>query len=536
MSFDNDLQQTINSIGKSISDNEKLFTPVLASKLAGCLKARPQDQTFGAMSRVIEGLVEHNTLFISRAELKSLYGKLYSRGTAFGDEFSEELGETPYQPEITLAKSDNSTFSAPPAGDQVLANALESVFDPSIPLKQYSQVIANKALKSVASTLGIWNLSPAKLSVSDGNQKFLIIQADYETPKGLTSFYVPVETTKNEVSDPEIFIGTTLGPQELNNKEIKAYLTQYAGTKMKVAGSQLLSLLTTSATEKREVSDAELAVIRFNASRTDQADFFQGQVVGLTVEASGKPDVQSPKLDDIFSFEKNFTSPQGLASWQFGDKVSIARNAIVRQLQSFGYSNPQVVVQKSDTDTIFYGVSLDTGKVAFTVPVKITGGIVSQPSFMLCNGSIADFSRDGINTMVSQNKTDVKVASVASAMASLKPSEIIDGLRIAIAEGNIAKAEDALNVLANSGDMKAHATAFQLYMTAMASASLPKLEETKCSKQIKSSVSEHPICSHTGLPTHKVYQDKFGNCLPLYRRGMDETYEGATFLNAKVFG
>src|SRR6202020_487113 len=115
----------------------------------------------------------------------------------------EELGETPYKPEITTSNRDDSTFSAPPAGDQVLANALESVFDPSIPLKQYSQAIANRALKSVASTLNIWNLTPAKLSVSDGNQKFLVIQADYETPKGLTSFYVPVETNKNQVADPE---------------------------------------------------------------------------------------------------------------------------------------------------------------------------------------------------------------------------------------------------------------------------------------------------------------------------------------------
>jgi hypothetical protein len=51
-----------------------------------------------------------------------------------------------------------------------------------------------------------------------------------------------------------------------------------------------------------------------------------------------------------------------------------------------------------------------------------------------------------------------------------------------------------------------------------------------------SKVSEHSICGHTGLPIHKVFQDKNGNCQPLYRRGMDETYEGASFMNAKIFG
>lgn len=53
---------------------------------------------------------------------------------------------------------------------------------------------------------------------------------------------------------------------------------------------------------------------------------------------------------------------------------------------------------------------------------------------------------------------------------------------------------------------------------------------------IKNSTSEHPICSHTGLPVHKVFQDKDGNCQPMYRKGMDETYEGASFMNAKIFG
>ena len=63
-----------------------------------------------------------------------------------------------------------------------------------------------------------------------------------------------------------------------------------------------------------------------------------------------------------------------------------------------------------------------------------------------------------------------------------------------------------------------------------------KTAETKCSKMIKSAVSEYPVCSHTGLPINKVYQDKDGHCRPLFRKGMDETYEGATFINAKIFG
>jgi hypothetical protein len=52
---------------------------------------------------------------------------------------------------------------------------------------------------------------------------------------------------------------------------------------------------------------------------------------------------------------------------------------------------------------------------------------------------------------------------------------------------------------------------------------------------VKNAHSSHRICGHTNLPLHKVYQDKEGNCRPLYRKEMDETYQGAYFLNSKIF-
>jgi hypothetical protein len=533
MSLDK-LHQLVGSLTKAVADNEKLATPILAAKLARCSAANPGDQTLGTMARVMANMSANNTLFIRRAELKSLYKKLYSSNSKFAQLFQEELGEAPAEPSVTTFVHDDTVQSNPyHVGDQVLANALESVFDRSIPVKMYSQPVADKAVKSVVTALDAWNLRPTKLAVSDGNDKFIVIKADYETPKGITSFYVPVEVNKNDVAEPEVFMGNA-GPQDLNHTTIKAYLTQHAGGKLKVDGASILGVLTTAASEHRDVSDAELAVTRLNATRQGKSEFFEGQVVGLKVEAAAKADVSLPKSDEFVSFEKQFTSPQGQATWLFGaDKVATARNHIVRELTSFGFSKPQVVVTGHDEHTMFYGVSLDTGKVAFTVPVKVTEGKLNKPTVMLCNGSIATFDKEGINQLVSENKTDIRVAAAASTMSALKPSEVINDLRKAVDEGNHAKAEDALNVLAGCGDQKAYATGFQVYMSALAG---EKTVETKCSKMMKSAVSEYPVCTHTGLPVNKVYQDKDGNCRPLFRKGMDETYEGATFINAKIFG
>ena len=532
------LQQLVGSLAKAINANERLAAPIVAAKLARCAAAYPQDKTIGMVSRVVHEMAAKN-VFIRKAELKSLYHQYHTVNTKFAELFQEELGETPAEPSVTTMQRDESVkTNAYEVGDQVLANALESVFDSHIPLKMYSQPMAEKAMRSVGSTLDAWSLKPSKLSVSDGNDKFIVVKADYETPKGVTSFFVPVEVKKNDVVEPAVFMGNT-GPEDLNHTTIKAYLTQQAGTKTKIGATDILTALTHAASDKREVTAVELAITRLNAERQGKSDFAGSpdMWLGMKVEAAAKKDVELPKSDEFFSFEKKFTSPQGLASWRFGaDKVGTARDHITRELQSFGFARPQVVVTGNDDHTIFYGVSLDTGKVAFTVPVKVVADKLQKPTVMLCNGSLASFDKAGINSLVSQNKTDTKVAAVASNFATLKPSEVLNNLRQALAEENYAKAEDALNVLANCGDAKAYAIAFDAYKAGLAG---HKTAETKCSKMIqpkKGSVSEHPICSHTGLPVNKVYQDKNGYCRPLFRKGMDETYEGASFLNAKILG
>jgi hypothetical protein len=528
------LQQLVTSLAKAVDYNQKIATPILSAKLAKYTKAYPQDKTIGIVSRVVRDMVDHQTMFIRKADLQALYNQHHTFGTKFAELFQDELGQKPAEAPVTTMQRDESVkMNAYEVGDQVLANALESVFDNHIPLKMYSQPLAEKAMRTVGTTLDAWSLKPSKLSVGDGNDKFIVVRADYETPRGVTSFYVPVEVKKNDVVDPEVFMGNT-GPSDLNHTTIKAYLTQQAGSKTKVGATDILTALTHAASDKREVTAAELAVTRLNAKRQGMSEFFEGSVVGLKVEAAAKPDVELPKSDEFFSFEKKFTTPQGLASWRFGvEKVDTARKHITRELQGFGFATPQVVVTGNDDNHIFYGVSLDTGKVAFTVPVKVADGKLQKPTVMLCNGSLAAFDQDGINKLVSDNKTDTKVAAVASNFATLKPSEVLQNLRQALADENFAKAEDALNVLANCGDKKVYELAFDVYMKGLAGV---KTAETKCSKMIKSANSEFPVCSHTGLPINKVYQDKNGYCRPLYRKGMDETYEGASFLNAKILG
>jgi len=534
MSLDK-IQKLVNSLAKSVDDNGRIATPILAAKLAKATVAYPGDQTIGAMSRVISKMASNNTLFIRKADLKGLYQKLHTRNTKFAELFQDELGLVESLPTPTLMPRDETVqVNTYEVGDQVLANALASVFDKHAPLKMYSQLLADKALSSVASTLDAWNLRPSTLTVDDGNDKFLVIKADYETPRGITSLFVPVETRNNKVSEAAVFMGNT-GPQELNHTAIKTYLNTQAGSKLQLSATGILSVLTAAVSENREVSDTEIALTKLTASRQGKSEFFQNSIVGQKVAEASKKDVQLPKYDEFSSFEDQFTSASGQAVWQFGvNMVKTAAEHISRELTGFGHKNPQVTVAKSDTTTILYNVSLDAGRVGFFVPVKIANDKLVKPSLMLCNGSVSQFDQEGIDKLYVSNSSDFKAAAAASPQSGLRASEVLQNLRAALAEGNYATAEDALNVLANCGDTKAHATGFAVYMAGLAQKDATPV--TKCAHQIKNNTSEHPICAHTGLPAHKVYQDKEGNCRPLYRRGMDETYEGAVFNNSKIFG
>lgn len=530
------IQQLVSSLAKSLDDNEKLATPILSAKLAKYLDVYPQDQTLGAMSRVIEKMASNNTLFIKKADFKSLYGKLYTRNTKVAELFQDELGIVNNEPNIkTYERDDAAQLNPYTVGDPILSNALNSVFDGS-PIKMYSQVLANQALKNVASALDACSLRPSSLLIEDGNDKFLMIRAEYETPKGVTSFYVPMEIRSGKIAEASVFMGNS-GPQDLDHNNVKSYIKANAGNKLKANGTAILGLLTNAYSENREISAAELALTKLNATRQGKSEFFHNQIVGQKMAEASVKDVQLPKYDQYESFEQSFTSPAGIASFQFGaDKVKIGREHIARELSCYGHKNVQVTVTGSDENTIFYSISLDAGRVGFVVPVKLADGKLSKPSVILCNGSVSSFNQEGVNQLYVNNQSDFKAAAAASPQYSLKPSDLIINIKQALQDGNHEKAEDALNVLANTGDTKAYAIGFQSFVQGLSGKIVNASDEPKCNKMIKNASSEHPVCSHTGLPVHKTYIDKEGNCRPLYRKGMEEGYEGAVFNNSKIFG
>lgn len=521
----------INSLVNTIDANEKLALAFLLSKAEKYSEQYPEDQTLGNMVRVLSHMSKTKT-FIKRAELKDLYRRLHSRNTKFAQFFPEELQiteSTPTTKTLTHDLNEGQEIDMYSSADPVLASALSSLFD-NKPLKSYSEKLAVQAVKTVLSSLEAWDLSPVKINVVDGNEKFLVIQADYETPKGITSFYIPVETPNSKIIESNLFIHN-FGIQDLNNFNVKSYLTKYAGLKLQLSGKGVLHTLVTATTEKRDISDVELALVKLNASRSNKMEFFStNNIIGQKLEKTAQKDVQVPKYNDFEHLEQTFASPVGTATFKFGSLVKTAQDHIHRNLVSFGHKNPQINVIKSDDKSISYGVSLGIG-TAFIVPVKISNAKIEKPEVVLCKGEIAPFSQEGINSL---QETDYKVAAIVSSQANLNPERLISNITDSLAQGNQAAADDALNVLINSNDSSACKLGFQAYLQGLTKKA--EVSTVSCSMILKNKTSTEPLCGHTGLPLHKVCQDKNGNCMPNYRKGMTDKYEGAFFNNYKIFG
>ena len=532
----NDIKKSADVLFKLIEDGEKVALPFFAEKLARASENYPEDYTIGAMSGIVARMASSNKMFITRAEIKDLYKRLYARNTKFSELFSNELGEIVRvaAPQIYNRENEDESLSIINKAyeklvDPALANALNSAFGNNV--KTYTSVAADEAQTVCLNSFTRCKLS-AKVDVANGREDVIICRASFETPKGKTLVLIPVEIVANRALLPTTFVGND-GPVDFTKANLENYIISNAGKKLSVNDGVLLTALA-NIKDSNEISNVDIALTKLNAEKEAKADFSQGQVLFQKVASEAKnlvvktPTYKDPEMQ---SFADQFETPLGMANFTFGTKaVDASKRFLVNALNSFGLKNPQVSILDATDSSLTYAVSLSGGKVAFRVPVNAKENFL--PNVIISNGGIRDFSLNSIQDLFKLEATDNKAAAIASPLYSLKASELVDAVRISVAEQNYAQAEEALNVLAEVNDDKAYQTAFSIYSNSLAGV---KQAETKCNHIVKSSASTHSLCGHTGLPLHKVYQDKNGNCHPLYRKGMDESYEGASFLNSKIF-
>lgn len=542
------LDELITKTAKALFDNEKFAIAVLAVRAQKVAQVCPTDQTLVGMANFLtKRAASSNSAFITRAELKDVYNKLHTSNNKFVTAFADELGvqEAPKPKGMTRDPNEGKNLvegAYERFADPVLSNALSSIFDKNAVVKMYSNATAQSAQKSCAFELDKQGATPKKIDVVAGQSDVLICQATYDTPKGESHMLVPVEIKQQRALLPTMFLSRA-GFVDLKADLIKEHLLSTAGKSHKVDIQKVLEVIATAKNGSPEpISEVEQIIIRTAAAKgTPSYD-----PNGILYQEVDQPildvaEAQYEQPEEIQAFAQRLTSTTGVAEFTLGkNAVSMGRTLVHSLLSKFGYKNAQIAVADSNNNTIFYAVAIEAGN-GFKVPVKVEkGGRIHEPSIIIADGKVVEFSKLGISQLLSEGVKDHKVGMMASPMYDLKPTDLIKQIKSAMYEDDYRKAEDALDILRAGNDDKAFRVGYELYVQALGNKSELKKEastreEVCCNKQHKTASSKYVICSHTNLPIHKVYQDKNGDCHPLYRKDMSETSEGGSFLHSKIY-
>lgn len=524
MSNQETLKKLAASLASFIDDNEQVPLSFFSAKLVRAQENFPNDYTIGMMNTVVARMNDKK-MFISRAEIKDLYQKFYSTNNKFASVFSDELGFKSVEEKERIVPADYDDKAFKEGSAKLADQELLDIFRSALGDGSGESFAIKEAVSACQNQLKMLGIS-AEVNGAAAQNEMVVCVASFETPRGKTSVFLPVEMLNKKAFAPTVFIGNK-GTQDLNYSNLVEYLKSQAGNKLDFDAQSVLKVAVCARNDKREISDVDFAINKLASSNEELSNLLTNSLVYA-------PKHNSAELDSI---AKTFDSKSGLAKFTFGDKVDQGKLMVARMLNTAGLKTYNISVVDSDDNSIVYAISANGGTVAFKVPVKVAGDQLLPPSVLVCAGEVRDFSKDSISVLVRENGFDRQAASIASPLYGNKPSELVETIRSAMKEANYSKAEEALTVLSESGDSKAYAKGLGLFTIGLNDKKAENLEESihKCALIVKSRHSQYDICGHTGLPLHKVYTDKHGDCVPIYRKAMADTYEGATFVHSKVF-
>ena len=515
------LKKLAEGLSEKISDSDKFFTGVLASRLVQASYENPSDVTIKTMASFLSKRSESGNSMISRSELKQVYSKLYTTSTRCDRYISKELGSTilPFNEENKVEKVANRKELDMYAGaDKDLVDVLSSLLSSGGKVANaFSKTASLNAINVCERVL------PGNPSIDTfaGREDFIICRATWETPKGKASALVPVEILENKALLPQVFI-SKLGFEQISKDAIKDHLKETAGKALTVNASDVFAALDAVKGKPEAISDVERIVALAKAS-TPAVD--TNAVIYKEFTFDKFAETKTNKESETFA--KKLSSMSGIAEFAFGsDIVNKARNLVSSKLSKLGY-NAQVKVIDATEDEIIVGASI--GGVGFKVPVKVSNSSVESPGFIISNGSIRSFDQFGVKEVIGYN--DRAVAAVVNGFDKSRPSDLINVVMASCDNKEYELAKDALSALSevSSAGFK---EAFAYYQKS----TLGEIQKEASVNIPYVVIGGNKVCAKTGLPLDKVTVDENGDIVTKQRKSSsyDQDMVGG-FMNAKVF-
>ena len=446
-----ELTSLITKVAGAVESSEKFSLPVIAAKARRNANEKPNDIQIVTTAQVLTKMASTQD-YISRDELRGIINRFNASHSKLANVFADEIGTTHSTPK-TFSRDSNEgkslDFDYQRLADPVLSNALSGALDKNPTDTLYSQADAKKAHRAVYAQLLTIGIEPKEVKTFAGRNDILVCQATHETPKGISNVIIPVELIEGKAVLPTMFFSQA-GFKDIVAEDYTEHITKTAGKSFTVDGGKLLSVLEQVKNGSQDiVNDVEMAAIKVASERGSLST--DPNAILYTELDSIKQDVQLPKLasTEESSFAETLGKPDGIARFIHGNRVVEAgRSILTRKISEMGFGTAQVKVAEVEKNKIFYAVAVGTG-TGFKVPVEIAGNNVMPPKIAFADGAVVPFTKEAISQIVkSANGGNKKALATATPCYDLKPTELLDIAKESINEGNFARAEEAINVLA----------------------------------------------------------------------------------------
>lgn len=536
----NELKNALSTLASELDSSEKFFAGALAERAKKAALNDPTDAPVCSAAKILSDWAVKKPL-ISRGELNKVYDSLYSNGTDLGEIFKEELNRPALATPKRTEREKEAVFLTQKnanAGDPLLVSALESLLENKTP-RFYSRDMEKEARRACRKELEKIDAIPKDISTFIGSPDCIICTAGFETPHGVSNALIPVEF-KNQIAVPPNMFFSPVGFVDLTKNALDNHISITKGKSYKVDGKNLLKVIATARNPlQKPMSKVALAAYQMKTDQGQETkltgDLVYAAVDAPEVEKAAKFEIELSQED--LSFQERLNSPLGIGQYYHGkEAIETAFNSIQDKLATFNYKNPQISLRNVKEDGLEFAVSLD-GQQGITVPIKIEAGRIYPPKIAIASGKIASFTPAGLRDLRSE-KIDGRLMAQASPAYGTKPQEVMELLKTALQNNNLAAAEELANVLA-SQDIGLYRKAIKemgkYFSGELVKEAAEKENEPTCSFIMEHGHSKEALCGHLNLPLKKVYQDENGDCRPLYRKGMRDASNPVAFLNHRIF-
>lgn len=503
--------------------NKDYVTSQLAKKASDLALAHPEDSTASGIARVLGSMQKRQEL-ISKQELTYLYEKFQTQNNKFASAFKTELGikdqsdllaEAAAKAEKTKKEiSEKEKAPAPYKPNNLLVSALERMLDGKKEYAGYTKKQEANAISCVEACFAeVIPDTKFKAFVDAGNKDIIVTRVEFNTPKGKSFLYVPVEVLENsECICLNQFVDSE-GVQDLTKKTLLSAIKKSVGKPAKYTGKLILSAITSKSQAKdKKVSSIEMFFIDKKA-KAETPSYYSTDTY---LDKSGRSFFPKerflpvPKFAEQDTFAEKLSSKSGQAEYKFGkQKILEAQKAIHHELTVIGQHPYSIKIDQHDAKGITFDVAL-ASKAAIKMVAKIADQVELEPYFIFDNTKYA-FSNDSFDHVAAIGM-DSTAQAIHSPMYAETAEQVMQIIASATRNGELDIAEDGLNVIREKYP-ELYVAATHTFKNALVPDKAPK-----CKKIIRNASSIHPICSHTNLPVHKTYVDENGACRPLYRR------------------